>query len=333
LISNKNSLSLFEDYIIMERVAILTGGDSAEYNISLLSADTVLKNLNKKKYDAIIVHLKNDIYTIDGKEIDQTDFSYISGNTRIYFDKIFIALHGTPAEDGLIQDYFDNLQIPYSSCNSEISALTFDKFNCNKKLHKLGFRCPKSILIYDKKEIVTSEIINEIGLPLFVKPNKSGSSCGISKVSKESQLSMAIQNAFQHDKQIIIERSVNGTEVSCGVYSDGNQVNPLPITEIISENEFFDYEAKYNGKSKEITPARITKKLTSLIQETTMEIYKKMNLSGICRIDFIIEKNKPYIIEINTIPGLSEESIIPKQLEEAKISLSEIFDLCLININ
>lgn len=317
----------------MERVAILTGGDSEEYNISLLSADTVLKSLNKKKYDAIIVHLKNNIYTVEGKEIDQTDFSYIHGNTKIYFDKIFIALHGTPAEDGLIQDYFDNLEIPYSSCNSEVSALTFDKFNCNKKLDELGFRCPKSIIIYEQEEIVTSKIINEIDLPFFVKPNKSGSSCGISKVSKENQLSMAIQNAFQHDREIIIERSVNGTEVSCGVYSDRKQVNSLPITEIVSENEFFDYEAKYNGKSKEITPARISKELTSIIQETTMEIYRKMNLSGICRIDFIIEENIPYIIEINTIPGLSKESIIPKQLEEAKISLSEIFDLCLININ
>ena len=317
----------------MERVAILTGGDSEEYNISLLSADTVLKSLNKKKYDAIIVHLRNNIYTVEGKEIDQTDFSYIHGNTKIYFDKIFIALHGTPAEDGLIQDYFDNLEIPYSSCNSEVSALTFDKFNCNKKLEELGFRCPKSIIIYEQEEIVTSKIINEIDLPFFVKPNKSGSSCGISKVSKESQLSMAIQNAFQHDREIIIERAVNGTEVSCGVYSDGKQVNSLPITEIVSENEFFDYEAKYNGKSKEITPAGISEELTSIIQETTMEIYRKMNLSGICRIDFIIEDNIPYIIEINTIPGLSKESIIPKQLEEAKISLSEIFDLCLININ
>lgn len=317
----------------MERIAILAGGDSAEYDISLLSANTVLKNLETQKYDATIVHLKDSIYTIKNQEIDQTDFSYISDNSKIYFDKIFIAIHGTPAEDGLIQDYFDNLQIPYTSCNSKVSALTFDKFECNKKLYQLGFKCPESILIYVEKEFSASDIIEKIGLPCFVKPNGSGSSYGISKISKESQLSIAIQEASQHDKKIIVERAIHGIEVSCGVYFDGNQVKALPITEIVSENEFFDYEAKYNGKSQEITPARITSKLTNEIQEITIKIYKKMNLSGICRVDFIIENNKPYIIEINTIPGLSEESIIPKQLAEAKISLSEILDLCLININ
>ena len=317
----------------MEKIAILTGGDSAEYNISLLSVKTVLKHLNSTKYKGIIVHLKNGEYTIDNQKINTSDFSYIKGNAKIKFDKIFIALHGPPAENGLIQDYFDSINLPYSSCNAKISALTFDKFECNITLTKLGFRCANSVLIYSNKKFSETEIIDKVGLPCFVKPNGAGSSYGISKVTKKAALSKALKDAFLHDQKVIIESFINGTEVSCGVYFDGKQANALPITEIVSENDFFDYEAKYEGKSQEITPARISNQLTSEIQTTTIDIYKKMNLSGICRVDFIIQNDKPYILEINTIPGLSEESIIPKQLKVANISLSEIFDLLLRNSN
>ena len=317
----------------MEKIAILTGGDSAEYNISLLSAKTVLKHLNTSKYKGTIVHLKNGEYTIDNQKINTSDFSYIKGNTKIKFDKIFIALHGPPAENGLIQDYLDSINLPYSSCNAKISALTFDKFECNSTLTKLGFRCANSMLIYSNKKFSETEIIDKVGLPCFVKPNGAGSSYGISKVTKKAALSKALKDAFLHDHKVIIESFINGTEVSCGVYFDGKQANALPITEIVSENDFFDYEAKYEGKSQEITPARISTQLTSEIQTTTIDIYKKMNLSGICRVDFIIQNDKPYILEINTIPGLSEESIIPKQLKVANISLSEIFDLLLRNSN
>ena len=189
------------------------------------------------------------------------------------------------------------------------------------------------MLIYSNKKFSETEIINKVGLPCFVKPNGAGSSYGISKVTKKADLSKALKDAFLHDQKVIIESFINGTEVSCGVYFDGKQANALPITEIVSENDFFDYEAKYEGKSQEITPARISNQLTSEIQTTTIDIYKKMNLSGICRVDFIIQNDKPYILEINTIPGLSEESIIPKQLKVANISLSEIFDLLLRNSN
>ena len=317
----------------MEKIAILTGGDSAEYNISLLSAKTVLEHLNTSKYKGKIVHLKNGEYTIDNQKINTSDFSYIKGTAKIKFDKIFIALHGPPAENGLIQDYFDSINLPYSSCNAKISALTFDKFECNSTLTKLGFRCANSVLIYSDKKFSETEIIDKVGLPCFVKPNGAGSSYGISKVTKKADLSKALKDAFLHDHKVIIESFINGTEVSCGVYFDGKQANALPITEIVSENDFFDYEAKYEGKSQEITPARISDSLTSEIQKMTIDIYKKMNLSGICRVDFIIQNDKPYILEINTIPGLSEESIIPKQLKVANISLSEIFDLLLRNSN
>jgi len=317
----------------MENIAILTGGDSAEYNISLLSAKTVLKHLNTKKYAGIIVYLKNGKYTINNQALDTSDFSYIKNKKKVKFDKIFIALHGSPAEDGLIQDYFDKLNLPYTSCNAKISSLTFDKFACNKTLHNLGFRCAKSILINNEKDLLKYDISNYIGFPCFIKPNSCGSSYGISKVTQKNKLSKAVKKAFLHDKKVIIESFLNGIEVSCGVYFNGNRVKTLPLTEIRSENDFFDYQAKYEGKSKEITPARISKELTLEIQKITEDVYKKINLTGICRIDFIIQKNKPYILEINTIPGLSEESIIPKQLKVANISLSEIFDLCLNNIN
>ena len=321
----------------MENIAILTGGDSAEYNISLLSANTVLYHLDKSKYRAFIVHLKDGIFEVllDDKKlfIDKTDFSFILSDEKMIFKKIFMALHGPPAENGQIQHYFDNLKIPYNSCNAKVSALTFDKYECNTKLKQLGFNCAQSYIYENGNRINTDNIVNTVGLPCFVKPNGAGSSCGISKVNEKHQLFEAIENALKHDSKVILESFVDGTEVSCGVYFDGKNVNSLPITEIVSENDFFDYEAKYEGKSNEITPARISEKLTSEIQNTTIDIYKIMKLSGICRVDYIIQNEVPFIIEINTIPGLSEESIIPQQLKAANISMSEVFDLCLININ
>ena len=316
----------------MEKIAILTGGDSAEHDISLMSAKTVLDNLNKKKYEPIIVYLTNGTYTVENQKLNTSDFSYIKNNTKKKFDKIFIALHGPPAENGLIQDYLDEIKIPYTSCNAKVSALTFNKFKCNEKLRQLGFKCANSILLYSEVNINEEKIIEKIGIPCFVKPNGAGSSYGVSKVTKKSDLLKSIKNAFSHDSQVIIESCINGIEVSCGVYYNGKEVKSLPLTEIISENAFFDYEAKYKGKAKEITPARISKRITAKIQKKTIDIYKKMNLSGICRVDFIIKEKEPYIIEINTIPGFSEKSIIPQQLKASNIDLEEIFDLCLRNI-
>ena len=315
----------------MENIAILTGGDSAESNISLLSAETVLKYLDKNKYKGVIVNRKNNKYTTNESEIDTTNFSYSHEGKKINFDKVFIALHGPPAENGLIQDYFESINIPYTSCDAKVSALTFDKFSCNKRLRNLGFNCAKSIITnsnFDSKNIEKN-----IKFPCFVKPNQGGSSYGISKVDNKEELPQAIQKALIYDEKVIIEEFINGVEVSCGVYKDKDKILTLPLTEIISENAFFDYEAKYEGKSREITPARIINKTTTAVKEITKDIYEKMNLTGICRIDFIIQNKVPYIIEINTIPGLSEESIIPKQLKVANINLSEIFNLCLNNIN
>jgi D-alanine-D-alanine ligase len=319
----------------MKNIAILTGGDSAEYDISILSANTVLQHLNPELFKGYIIHLKNDKFTVLIKEIkievDKSNFTFELENKRISFDAIFMALHGSPAENGLIQPYFDNLNIPYTSSNAKVSALTFNKCECNKKLKELGFNCATSFLYKKGNNIFEQEIIDRVKLPCFVKPNAAGSSFGISKVKKKEDLTKAIDSALQHDNKVLIEQFIDGIEISCGVYTNQNNIQALPITEIVTENEFFDYQAKYEGKSQEITPARISKKLTIEVQKLTTDIYKAMELSGICRIDYIIMNEKPYIIEINTIPGFTEESIIPQQVKSANLKLSVIFESCLVD--
>tara|TARA_B100000767_G_scaffold73930_1_gene70656 strand:- start:266 stop:1243 length:978 start_codon:yes stop_codon:yes gene_type:complete len=319
----------------VKNIAILTGGDSAEYDISILSAKTVLKHLNPKLFKGYIVHLTNEKFNTIIKEsiinINISNFTFELENKRIYFDNIFMALHGTPAENGLIQPYFDDLNIPYTSCNAKVSALTFNKYECNKKLKELGFNCAASLIYKKGSKIAEQEVIDIVKLPCFVKPNGAGSSFGISKVKRKEDIKEAINSALHHDNEVIIEQFIDGIEISCGVYKNKNKILALPITEIVTENEFFDYQAKYEGKSQEITPARISKKLTFKIQKLTIEIYKAMELSGICRVDYIIMNEKPFIIEINTIPGLTEESIIPQQIKSANLKLSVIFESCLVD--
>ena len=319
----------------MKNIAILTGGDSAEYDISILSANTVLQHLNPELFKGYIIHLKNDKFTAFIKEIkidvDKSNFTFEVENKLISFDAVFMALHGSPAENGLIQPYFDNLNIPYTSCNASVSALTFDKFKCNNKLTELGFNCAKSYIYEQGNTIDTDLIIKTVGLPCFVKPNGAGSSYGISKVKQQSDLETAINHALIHDEKVLIEQFIDGTEVSVGVFYNGKGIKALPITEIVSENEFFDYQAKYEGKSEEITPARISKNIAKEIEATTINIYKAMQLSGICRVDYIIMDEKSYVIEINTIPGLSVESIIPQQIKAANLKLSAIFETCLLH--
>jgi len=319
----------------MEHIAILTGGDSAEYEISLLSANTVLQHLDPELFKGYIVHLKDNVFTViinnQSIAIDKTNFSFNYKNKKIKLEKVFMALHGPPAENGLIQPYFDNLNIAYTSSDSAVSSLTFDKYKCNANLTELGFKCAISYLYHKGDTIDKQLIIDTVQLPCFVKPNGAGSSFGITKVKEKKDLVNAINNALLHDNKVLIEQFINGTEVSCGVFFDGEQIKSLPITEIVSENDFFDYQAKYEGKSKEITPARINSAITKKTQNTTINIYKKMKLRGICRVDYIIMNDIPYIIEINTIPGLSEESIIPQQLKSAKLKIEKIFEICLLN--
>ena len=318
----------------MKTIAIITGGDSAEYEISLQSAKVVKENLSQEKYTAIIVHFKEAnweaIVNEKRYEINKTDFSFQKDDEKISFDLAFMALHGPPAENGELQSYFDEIGLPYTTCSAKESALTFDKNLCNKTLKETGFLCAESYFYTEGENINTDEITEKVGLPCFVKPNAAGSSFGISKVIKKEDLKDAIELALEHDNTVLIEQFIDGTEVSCGIFTH-EEIEVFPLTEIVSHNDFFDFEAKYKGLSDEITPARISDLETGKVQKITKEVYQKMGLKGIVRIDYIIMKGTPYLIEINTIPGLSTKSIIPKQAKQAGYSLSELFELTIEN--
>ena len=312
----------------MRNVAILMGGCSSEKEISIKSGNTIFKHIDSNKYNAykIICEDINRFHVILNGEkipIQINDFSFKFKNERIQLHKIFMMIHGAPGETGELCNYFESINIPYTSCNEITSKLTFNKSKCNKMLHKLKYKVPKS-------EIYSSNI--RINYPCIVKPNCNGSSFGISKVNTNKELKQAIEIAKQHAREIIIEDFIEGREVTCAVYNSNNILKALPITEIISENEIFDYDAKYNGKSKEITPAKIEHSVTSKIKKISKKIYTDLNLKGIVRIDFIIKKRTPYIIEINTIPGFSEQSIVPKMLKVEKITITDFISNQLNNI-
>ena len=318
-----------------KNIAILGGGDSAEHEISLSSANTLLKEIDKTLYNPFLIHYKSNsffaLYNNRKIKLDKKDFSFEHENKKYKFNEVFIVIHGPPAENGEIQNYFKSLNIPHSTCSSSVSKLTFNKYLCNKKLVSLGFNCAKSILYAQNSKF---EEPHELNLPLFVKPNKAGSSFGVQKVKTNGSLKSAIKNALKYDNEVIIEEEIKGKEISCGVFSNKyNQAIALPLTEIISNNEFFDYKAKYEGESQEITPAEIDQNLSKKIKNTSIDIYKKMNLKGICRIDFILKNKTPYAIEINTIPGMSRESIIPQQIKAAGIKMTEVITMSLSNAN
>jgi len=310
-------------------VGIAAGGDSAEESISLLSAQTVYDNLDKNKFEPIIVKMKQGIWEaqLNGQQypIDKNDFSFLFEEGKIKFDFIFIAIHGTPGEDGKLQAYFDLLGIPYSSPNHIGSTLTFNKWYCNTLLNQLGYQVAQSFYLRRNEKIKEEEILAKVGIPCFVKPCSCGSSYGISKVKDAENLFGAITMAFEYDVEIMIEEALDGVELTCGVYRENGEVKPLPITQIIPKGEFFDFEAKYEGNSSEITPARIDENNYNTIQKIAAEVYERLDLRGICRVDFMLVENTPYIIEVNAVPGLSPESLIPQQVEAAKIPLRDFF--------
>ena len=317
----------------MKNIAIITGGDSDEYKISLKSAETVFKNIDRSKFNPYIIEIKDNIWKLklnNSYKIIDSSLTVIIDKEEIIFKDVFMALHGPPAENGELQVIFEKQNINFTCCGSKISELTFNKFKCNKVLQELGYSIADSILI-NSKNYKPEEINQQINTPFIVKPNQAGSSNGISLVKNIGMLNDAIQTALEHDNDVIIEEYIDGTEISCGVFKIKDDIILLPITEIISENDFFDYEAKYHNKSKEITPARISKKQKEEVHLITKKIYEQLELRGLCRVDYIIKENQPYIIEINTIPGLSEKSIFPQQLEKAGYNLKEVFTICLEN--
>lgn len=315
-----------------QKIAIVAGGDSSEYEISIQSASELLKVLDANKYDAYLVQIKGNDWKVQVNhkhtDIDKNDFSFTQGGQQIHFDCVLMAIHGMPGEDGKLQSYFDLMRIPYTSCGVFCSALSFNKFACKIFLKEFGIPVAKSIMVRKDELIDLKKIKKKFKLPYFVKPNNSGSSFGISKVSHEDALQAAILKAFAEDDEVIIEEFINGTEISCGLIKTSGESHIFPLTEIISKNEFFDFEAKYtDGKAEEITPARISNNLVQQCIKLSSTIYDKLGCHGIVRIDYIISRNTPYFLEINTVPGMSQNSIIPKQIRAYGRDLYDILDL------
>lgn len=314
-----------------KNIAIMAGGDSAESVISLQSAEQVRSILDKEKYNLFTVCVKGSEWVLTSDQycdlvVNKDDFSFSYQGTKIKFDFALIMIHGTPGEDGKLQSYFDLLRIPYSSPNAFTSALTFNKIACKAFLKNYNIDMAKSLLIRFGQAYNEKSIIEKVGLPCFVKPNAGGSSFGTSKVKKVEELKSAIDFAFKEDKEVIIEGFIDGVEVSNGILISKNNYYRLPVTEIDTDNEFFDYDAKYSGKTREITPARLPYELMEEIKDQTKAIYEYLNCSGIVRVDYIIQNHKPYFLEINTIPGMSSESIVPKQVKYLNLSLPKLFE-------
>ena len=314
-----------------KNIAIIMGGYSSEYGISIKSGNVVNKYLNPEKYNAyrIIISKEKWFYLDKGDNeypVDRGDFSINVNGQKIHFDCVFNAIHGTPGEDGLMQAYFELLGIPHTSCNHYESALTFNKRDLLSTLKPYAIPCAISYHLNKGQEVDEEGIIKKVGLPCFVKANRAGSSYGVSKVYQKNELQKAIDSAFKEDDQVIIESFLEGTEVSVGVITYKDEVMVLPITEIISENDFFDFEAKYQGKSQEITPARINENQEKNVRKWAEFIYKTLGLKGYTRSEFIFIGDVPHLLEVNTTPGLTEESLLPQQARTAGISLEELFD-------
>lgn len=314
-----------------KNIAVVMGGYSDEYKVSLKSGQLIFDSLDREIYQVYkVVILKDEWYFLDENEqknpINKADFSADLGNGEsLKFDACFNTIHGTPGENGILQAYWDAVGQKYTGCNFYQSALTFNKKDTLAVLSKYGIPSAKSIYLRKGEAISDDKIVEELGLPLFVKPNQSGSSLGISKVKEKSELKTALEIAYKEDDEILIESALIGTEVSVGVLDYQGEVIVLGITEIIPDKEFFDYEAKYEGASQEITPARIDEETTKKVEEISIKAYKSLGMSGFSRSEFIIVDSIPYLLEMNTNPGFSPASILPQQ---AKIYGISIKDLC-----
>ncbi|MBQ5844761.1 MAG: D-alanine--D-alanine ligase [Alistipes sp.] len=316
------------------KVALLAGGNSSEREIALNSAKQIAEALDGSKYDVKVIdlHYRNMTYTAaDGSkwEVDKNDFSLTVAGEKSVFEYALIIIHGTPGEDGKLQGYLDMMGIPYSSCSQTSSTITFDKISTKRAVAGRGINLAREILICKGDKVDSQEIVNELGLPLFVKPNASGSSFGVTRVTSVDQIEAAVAAAAEESDEVLIEESIVGREFGCGVVVTEDREILLPITEIVSKRAFFDYEAKYTeGLSDEITPAPISEVIKEKLNRMTLEVYRACRCSGIVRIDFIVTDNgEPYMIEVNSIPGMSSGSIVPKQVREAGMTLGELYDI------
>lgn len=314
------------------RIAFVTGGYSGEAEISYLSAKTIEKNIDPEKFDYYKIDItpKGWFYEDNGQksEVDKNDFSISVGGEKIKFDAVLIGIHGTPGEDGKLQAYFDIIGIPYTSCDCAISALTFNKRYTVAVASFSGIKVANSVLLFKNTFDSPDAIVKNLKFPVFVKPNNGGSSIGMSKVNSPSEeLGAAIEKAFKEDEQVLVEEFIKGRELTIGVLKSKGKIIALPITEIITKKEFFDYEAKYLGASQEITPAEIDDHIASQIKEEAIKIYQIFNCRGIIRIDFIYheEEKQPYMLEINTVPGQTEASLVPQQVKVMGWTLMDFY--------
>lgn len=307
------------------------GGYSSEYEISLKSGQVVFETLDPARYSAYRILIFRDKWVYVDKNdnefpVDKNDFSVTVDGTKTVFDCVFNAIHGTPGEDGFMQGYFELLNIPHTSCGMYQAALTFNKRDCLSVLKPYGVKTATSYYVNLGDAIDETAIIDKVGLPCFVKANKAGSSFGVTKVYKKEEMQNALEVAFKEDDEVIIESYLDGTEVSVGVIAYKGEVKVLPITEIVSDNDFFDYKAKYLGESKEITPARISKEQEAKIIAVAKKVYEVLKMTGFSRSEYIFKNGEPHLLEVNTVPGLTKASILPQQAAAAGISLSELFE-------
>lgn len=317
-------------------IAILCGGDSSEHDVSLRSARGLYSFFDKERYNVYIVDVKGVDWHVnfdngDVANIDKNDFSFKQDGKTIWFDYAYITIHGTPGENGIMQGYLDLLHMPYSTSNVLVEALTFDKYALNNYLRGFGVNVAKSILLRrgEENKFTEEEIEAQIGMPCFVKPAADGSSFGVSKVKNADQLAPALRNAFMECDEVMIESYLNGTEVTVGCYKTKSKSVVFPVTEVVTNNEFFDYDAKYNGQVQEITPACISPELTKALQDETSRIYDLLHCNGIIRIDYIVTKNSDgsdqiYMLEINTTPGMTPTSFIPQQVRAAGLDIKDV---------
>ncbi len=313
-----------------KNIAVVYGGDSSEIVVSRKSAQGVLSFIDKSIYHAIAVLVTRDkwVAELNGCEfpIDKNDFTFFNGDKRVVFDCVYITIHGTPGEDGKLQGYLDMLNIPYSTCGVLPASLTFNKFTCNTYLKGYGVSVADSVLIRKGTEFDVENIADKLGLPCFIKPNAGGSSFGISKAKKIGDIEPAINKAFEESNEVIIEEFIKGNEFTCGVYKVPGHENVFPITEVISANEFFDFEAKYTAeKAQEITPARLPKETTKRIQQITSLIYDILGCKGIIRVDYMLSDNRIFLLEVNTTPGMTTTSFIPQQIKAAGLKIEDVF--------
>lgn len=312
-------------------IAFVTGGYSGESVISYKSAVTIEKNLDREKYDVYTIDITQQgwFYHRDGEKIavDRSDFSLNIDNKKIIFDAVLIGIHGTPGEDGKLQGYFDLIKLPYTSCDAATSALTFNKRYTVAVAAFAQIHVARSLHLFKNGQVTSDQILNQLQLPVFVKPNNGGSSIGMSKVNEKSEIAEALQKAFKEDDQVLVEEFIAGREFTVGVFKTVEGIIVLPITEVRSKKDFFDYEAKYQGMSEETTPAVVEESIADKIRTTARKVYEIFNCRGVVRIDFIYneQKQQPYILEINTVPGQSEASIVPQQVQVMGWTLKEFY--------